>query len=232
MSEFTIYLKELCEKYGLSFTEEMYLQMEKYYDKLLVTNAQYNLTTIIQPRAAAEKHFFDSIVPYAKIPQGARVVDIGSGAGFPVAPLKIVRPDIEATAVEASKKKCDFINEASKAANIKIRVIDMRAESAQGIEFRESFDVCVSRAVGQLNMLMELCTPMIKTGGLFFAYKANFEQELQQAKTAQDILHLELVEIVKMPIEEYNHNTLIFKKTAPTPEQYPRNYGKIKKSPL
>lgn len=232
MSEFTEELKALLADGGIEAGEDALLKMDAYYSALVETNRMYNLTAVTEPKEAALKHFFDSVVPCALIPKNSRVVDVGSGAGFPIVPLKILREDIVASAVESSGKKCAFIESASHGAGIDIRVLNVRAEELGTGKPRESYDVCVSRAVAQLRVLIELCAPLVRPGGLFFAYKGEYEKELTEAKHALKTLNMELREIVKMPHGGYAHHVLVFAKTGTVSAKYPRRYAQIAKSPL
>ncbi len=232
MSEFIQELSALCEKNKFAVTQDKLLQMEEYYECMKQTNQMYNLTAIIEPKEAAVRHFFDSIVPEKEIPKSSRVVDVGSGAGFPVVPLKILREDIKAYAVESSKKKCDFMIAGAQSAGIDLNVLNVRAEELAAGKPRESYDVCVSRAVAQLNILCELCVPLLKDGGRFLAYKGEYEKELSEARGAMKALNLELEKVVKMPHEEYAHHVLVLRKTGEVSKKYPRRYAQIVKAPL
>lgn len=232
MSEFITELTKLCNAYGYVLPKSMYTSMNVYYEELACANRQFNITRIIAPEAAALRHFFDSIVPMGELPQKALVVDVGSGGGFPIVPLKIARPDIRVAAMEASKKKCEFIEEASKNAGIEIETINERAEDAARAAYRETFDVCVSRAVAPLRILLELCTPLVKKGGLFFAYKTSEQSELEEAQNACKQLAVKLVKTVKTPVCGYDACVYIFEKTEKTNEKFPRNFSQIKKNPL
>lgn len=232
MSEFTRSLQELFDQAGQTAEQSVLSAMQVYYEELVEVNQTHNLTAVTAPQEAALRHFFDSVTPVSLIPQGARVADVGSGAGFPIAPLKIMRGDISATAIESSGKKCAFIERASAAAGIEISVRCARAEELARTELRESFDVCVSRAVAQLRVLAELCAPLVREGGLFLAYKGDFQEELAQAKNALKALGLSLEETIKMPCEGYEHHVLVFRKQGKTAQKYPRRYAQIVKSPL
>ena len=232
MTEFCKELEALCRQTGYDVSGQALEKMNAYYDCMVETNAKYNLTAITQPQDAACKHFFDSIVPYRQIPKGAAVVDIGSGPGFPIAPLKAVREDILAVAIESSQKKCNFIENASFVSGIEVEVICARAEEAGQGRQREAFDVCVSRAVAALPVLMELCSPLVKNHGLFFAYKGKYQEELKNAGIAMKALNLELEEVIAMPYGTYEHNVLVFRKKGMLSPKYPRRYAQIIKSPL
>lgn len=232
MSEFTQELTALFTENGLEPAKRRLSQMEAYYEELVAVNRMHNLTAITAPKDAALRHFFDSVAPQAVIPEGAAVADVGSGAGFPIVPLKIMRGDIRATAVESAGKKCAFIERGSKAAEIDVEVLCTRAEELARGPRRESFDVCVSRAVAQLRVLAELCAPLVRQGGLFLAYKGEYERELAEAQNAAETLNLELADIIKLPCEGYAHHVLVFRKTGMLSPKYPRRYAQIVKTPL
>ena len=206
MSEFIDELKTLCRQGGIEAGQDVLERMEEYYECMKETNRLYNLKS--------------------------RVVDVGSGAGFPVVPLKILRGDISAFAVESSKKKCDFIVQGAQAAGIDVTVMNVRAEELATGKPRESYDVCVSRAVAQLRVLMELCAPLLKDGGRFLAYKGDYEKELNEAAGAMKALNLKLDKVIDMPGGELAHHVLVFHKTGMIAQKYPRRYAQIVKSPL
>ena len=148
----------------------------------------FNLTAIVEEDSAAWLHFYDSIFCASLIPQGAKVLDVGTGAGFPGIPLKIVRPDIQLTLMDSAGKKVDFVQSAAERLKIEAGVLCARAEEAAAGPMRESFDVCVSRAVASLPVLSELCLPYVRVGGVFLAYKTAYEEELADAQNALDLL--------------------------------------------
>ncbi len=232
MSEFTTELKRLFENGDIEITDEQIEKMSVYYECLVETNKQYNITAVTQPKEAAFTHFFDSAFPAIYLPENAKVADVGSGGGFPIAPLKIMREDILATAIESSKKKCDFIKTASNLAKIRVDIINDRAETVAHTGRRGSFDVCVSRAVASLPVLLELCVPLVKKGGLFIAYKGNCQDEIKASENAMKLLALSLEKTIKLPAEGYEHNILLFRKHEKNEIQYPRNYSQIAKRPL
>ncbi|MFI3228784.1 MAG: 16S rRNA (guanine(527)-N(7))-methyltransferase RsmG [Bacillota bacterium] len=206
-----------------------------YMNALLECNKMYNLTAITEPNDVVVKHFLDSVQGAQLIPEGASVIDIGSGAGFPAIPLKIVRDDIAITMMDSVGKKVDFLHKTvEKLALCNATAIHMRAEEAAGTSMRESFDVAVSRAVGGLNGLLEYTTPLVKVGGYFIAYKgANAKDELDCAKGAIAKLNLNLVETIEFKLAgEYDRTIYLFKKMAKTHEKYPRPYNQIKTKPL
>ncbi len=234
MSEFTEELRSLFDACSYPLSDAQMLQMEQYYNCLLRENAKYNITTIAQPKEAALKHFLDSVVPCAELPANACVIDVGSGGGFPAAPITVLRPDVQMHALEATGKKCAFITMAAQEAGIQLQTLQARAEeAAQQPQWREKYDVCVSRAVADLPILMELCAGFVKQGGLFMAYKSSsVKEEMQRAANAMETLGLKFEKQLHLPLEEYDHNVLIYKKNKPIPEKYPRNNAQIRKRPL
>lgn len=230
--EFQRNIIKLFDDYSPPISGKQAEQMGSYYEFLLETNKRFNLTAITGPKEAALLHFFDSAFAAPVLPEGATVVDVGSGAGFPAAPIAIVRPDIDMTALESAAKKCGFIKEAAQKAGINMTVVNERAEEHGRGEGREAYDVCVSRAVTALPALLELCIPLVKIGGIFLAYKADDQKELASVGNATEVLGAKLEKRIKLPIEGYDHTVLVFRKTEKTPQKYPRNFGQIKKSPL
>jgi 16S rRNA (guanine527-N7)-methyltransferase len=205
--------------------------MSGYYGYLVKNNREFNLTSITEEREAAFKHFYDSIFCEDLIPAGASVLDMGAGAGFPGIPLKIVRPDIRLTLLDSAAKKANFMEKAARYIGLNVRVVCARAEEAAKKEMRESFDVCVSRAVAPLYMLFELCLPFVHMGGLFLAYKGEYTEELMRSQNALAQLGGTFEKAVRGG-GGLNHNVLLVKKTGETPEKYPRRYARILKNPL
>lgn len=217
-------------EYGMS---KAAVEMNTYADKLLEINKMMNLTRITEDEEVAVKHFIDSAHPdiCALIPDGARVIDIGTGGGFPGVPLKLMREDIDITFLESAEKKINFVKKTLNEMKITASFENKRAEECP--ELRESFDVAVSRAVAALPMLLELTSPFVKVGGYVLAYKgATVDEELDLAKNAIKKLNLLLEKKVELNIEGNSHCILIFKKTAATLKQYPRRFAQIKKTPL
>ncbi len=231
MSIFTEKLIGLCTNAGYEITEKQLNLMYEYHKKMV--NAPFNLTSVKEEGQSALKHFFDSIAIYKNIKAKSKVIDIGSGGGFPSVPLAIMREDITIYPLEASKKKCDFITDSCKELGItNIKVINKRAEEAGQGEDREKYDIALSRAVSALNILLELCAPLIKCGGEIYAYKGDYTQELQAGKQATQALNLKLEETIVVPTKELEHNILVFTKQKSTLHKYPRNYSAITKKPL
>lgn len=212
-------------------TDTQLFQFGTYFNFLLEENKKYNLTAITDTQRAATDHFYDSAIPLCLIPEGSKVIDIGTGAGFPVIPLAIMRPNASYIAVDSTEKKCAFLKNAAALIGANIDVICGRAEQLGKTELRGTFDVCVSRAVARLNKLAELCAPFLRIEGRFFAYKSD-PQEIVEAGVAAVETGLELDLCVPSMIPGNGHRVFIYKKIKDTPEKYPRSYSKIKKSPL
>jgi 16S rRNA (guanine527-N7)-methyltransferase len=223
--------EETLKKTAANLDEEKIAGMFSYYKLLMRANKDFNLTAIVDEGEAALKHFYDSIFCAGLIPAGARVLDVGTGAGFPGIPLVIARPDIRMTLMDSAVKKTAFVKEAAQSIGAKVTVVCARAEQAAKTEMRESFDVCVSRAVASLRQLCELCLPYVRPGGIFLAYKSAFEEEAKEAQGALALLGGTFTEAVWGGGGD-NHSVLVIKKTGRTPEKYPRRYARILKNPL
>ncbi len=212
---------------------------EQYASILLRENAKYNLTAITAPEEIRQKHFEDSLALLGdelSIAQGASLLDVGSGAGFPGVPLKIARPDLQVTLLEATAKKAQFLALLARELELTVRVLNERAEqAAHERAYREAFDVVTARAVAALPVLCELCLPFVKIGGVFAAYKGTAEKaerELRGAENAIEALGAQLERVHSEDTVYGGRTRIILRKKAPTPPVYPRNYGLIKKKPL
>ena len=207
---------------------------QQYADMIVETNKSFNLTRILSEEDMAIKHFIDSIAAAEYIPEGAKVIDVGTGAGFPIVPLAIMRRDIRATAVESSEKKLGFVKSVSDALGLGIECICARAEElAQQENYREQFDHCVSRAVAALPMLLELGLPFVKLGGSMLAYKgALVGEEAAAAENAAKILGADPVILHNAEIDGTSHCIAEYKKVKHTHHKYPRRYAQIKSKPL
>lgn len=205
------------------------------FSALLVEfNRKYNLTSITEAREIVYKHFLDSVIGEKLLTEGARVLEVGSGAGFPSIPLMIVREDLRFTLVESTGKKCDFLRIALQKLGLKAEVVNGRAEELARQDFRERFDVSLARAVAQLNTLAEYCLPFVKVGGYMLAYKGEGAEELQQAKRALSLLGGGKAEHFSYELPEgFGARSLIrIEKVSPTPARYPRGQGRERRDPL
>lgn len=205
----------------------------KYYNLLLEWNRRVNLTRIVSPEDVARKHFADSVLGKDLIPEGARVVDVGTGAGFPGIPLKIVRPDIELVMVDSLGKRVNFLRELCSELGIAAEAIHARAEdAARDPKLRESFDAALSRAVAPMNVLTELTVPFVKVGGASLMYKGSgAAEEIAAAGSALRELGCR-VETVDYEVEWGARTIVRAVKLRPTPKKYPRKAGTAERSPL
>lgn len=216
-------------------------KLDIFYTTLCRENEQVNLTRLTSSSGFLSRHILDSLLLSACIPEGARVIDIGSGAGFPVLPLALFRPDLKLTAVEATQKKARFISEMVDllALTQTVRVVDERAELlAHQSAFREQFDVVTARAVAALPTLLELCTPFARVSGRLVLPKGpKANEELEASKRALSVLNLVVQDVSPHTVNCYEadaHETVIvqLQKQGRTPQQYPRPAGKPVKQPL
>ena len=230
-------LIEKSKALGVEVTPEQAEQFQIYMELLLEWNEKMNLTSITEPEEVVEKHFLDSLtlLLWKKLKQGAKVIDVGTGAGFPGIPLKILRSDIELTLLDGTMKRLNFLGEVCKALKLSANRVHKRAEEA-GLDktMRERYDVATARAVASLNVLSEYCMPLVKMKGYFIAMKGpGAAQELEEAENALDILGAGEPEVlpVTLPGGE-ERNLVIVQKLRFTPKGYPRHGGTILKHPL
>lgn len=227
------------ESMGLTFDSVSAARFEKYYDLLVEKNKVMNLTAITEEDEVARLHFLDSMALFDIITPfyGKKIIDIGSGAGFPGLPLKIFDSTIDLTMLDALAKRIGFLTEVRDSLGIdKTECIHARAEeAAMKPNMRDSFDYAVSRAVARLNLLTELCLPFVKPGGAFIAMKSvDTEDEINEAKNAIKTLggRIESVYDYQIPTTDIIHRAVVIKKLSPTPKGYPRRFAKIQKEPL
>lgn len=226
-------MEKIFEEFDIELTEKQAEKLEKYYELLIEWNEKFNLTAITERRDVYIKHFVDSLLFYKELKCG-KLLDVGSGGGLPAVPLAIVNEDLSVTMLEATGKKCEFLEEVIKELELKnARVINGRAEElAKNAGFRESFDICTARAVARLNLLCEYCLPLVKKGGIFAAFKGNGEEELIEAENAIKLLGGKLKEVKKRDLEGAERELILIEKVSLTPEKYPRANGRIRKNPL
>jgi len=236
------YLIEGAAKLGLKLSSYQLEQFDIYYRELVDWNNRVNLTTIIDSKDAQIKHFLDSLTVITALKQrnnigNMRFIDVGTGGGFPGIPLKIALPDIKMVLLEATAKKAAFLSHLIEKLGMKnIDVITGRAEeAAQNPQYREQFDIVLSRAVAALPVLVELTLPFCTVGGSVIAQKkGDIQLELEQAAKAIDVLGgklsgVERVELEELPDERY---LVVIGKMSATPEKYPRRPGMPEKRPI
>ena len=224
-------------EYGLSVDDTVLNAFRRYYELLEETNKVMNLTAISGEEDVATLHFLDSLALLKVINfENAKVIDIGSGAGFPGIPLKIGCPSVKLTMLDALQKRVGFMAEVCEEAGLDAEPIHGRAEEfGQKKEYREQFDFAVSRAVASMNMLAELCIPFIKEGGCMLAMKSiESEDEIKSAEECLKKLGCVIERFVDytVPHTDVTHRCVVIRKVSPTPKQYPRRFAKIQKEPL
>ena len=224
---------------GVELTDNMKRQFDIYYEMLTEWNKVMNLTGITEYEEVNEKHFIDSlsIVKVIDMSKIDKIIDIGTGAGFPGMPLKIAFPHLKVTLLDSLNKRIKFLNDVIGALELEnIETIHGRAEDFAKQEiYREQYDLCVSRAVANLATLSEYCLPYVKVGGYFISYKSGeIEEELQQSKRAVSILGGTLGDVIKfaLPGTDIGRSFVKIKKVKNTGKKYPRKAGLPSKEPL
>lgn len=231
-------LKSGLDVMGIELDDLKLGQFERYLYLLLEYNKRVNLTAIKEPREIIVQHFLDSVSILAMdiFQPGMKILDVGSGAGFPGIPIKIALPYLNMMLLDASKKRVTFLNHVIETLKLdEIVAVHGRAEELGHTQYREAFDVVVSRAVAPLRVLCEYCIPFVRPGGLFLSYKGpGAMEELKASEHAIDILggHFVGVKNVNVPFSEKTHNIVMIRKEKITPVKYPRSPGKPQKSPL
>ena len=208
----------------------------RYADLLVEKNKVMNLTAITEPADIATLHFLDSVAMLTLADlKGKKMADIGTGAGFPGMPLKIVEPSLQLTLLDSLNKRIDFLKEVCADLGLNdVECVHGRAEEFAA-NHREGYDIVTSRAVANLQMLSELCLPLVKVGGCFLSMKAvDSEEEVNAAKNAIKTLGGQIEKVVDyaIPGTDVQHRLIFIKKIKETPKKYPRAFAKIKKNPL
>lgn len=224
---------------GITLTDKQKQQFNKFYELLVEWNKVMNLTGITEYEEVNEKHFVDSlsIVKAIDIEKVKKVIDVGTGAGFPGIPLKIAFPHLNVVLLDSLNKRINFLNVVIAELGLTdIKTIHGRAEDyAKQFEYREQFDLCVSRAVANLSTLSEYCLPYVSAGGLFVPYKSGeIDEELENSKKAVKILGGKIENVVKfqLPGTEIGRSFVKIQKIANTNKKYPRKAGLPAKEPL
>lgn len=225
-------IKEIFSERGREITDEQEALFSLYRDYLKEYNNITNLTAITDDRGIAVKHFFDSVAGESFLSQGATVLDVGSGAGFPAVPLKIIRPDLKMTLLDSLNKRIVFLRSLIEKLDLKdVEAVHLRAEEGAKV-YREKFDAVIARAVAPLPTLLEYTLPFVKVGGVFVAYKGEASEELSASQNALRILGGKLKEKREFLLDGDRRSVLVFEKTTKTPEKYPRIQNKPRISPL
>lgn len=232
-------MKEAANEVGLELTEVQYEQFIKYMRLLQEWNEKINLTAITEDEEVIKKHFIDCIKAFKSdaIKNAKKIIDVGTGAGFPGLPIAIMNPNVEVTLLDSLNKRINYLNIVIRELGLKnVITIHSRAEDgARKPELREKFDVATSRAVANMAVLSEFCMPYVKKGGYFVALKGpSIDEELNNGSNAIKILGGELKSIIGVSIEETDlkHNIVEITKIKSCPKTYPRKAGTITKKPL
>ncbi len=220
---------------NLPIKEEQIGQFSTYSSLLKEWNENINLTAIVDDDGIAVKHFLDSVLPLAhvKVEEGASLADVGTGAGFPGLPIKILRPDLKVTLIDSLQKRIRFLETVLKDLSLQdVTCVHGRAEElGKDGSYREQFDVLVSRAVANLKVLCEYCLPFVKVGGIFVALKAQeLDEELAEAKPMIGTLGGKVEAVIEAPLpkSDMTRKLVVISKSSPTPPQFPRRANKIK----
>lgn len=232
-------MNNACINEGLAFDKDKYDKFIIYKELIQEWNEKINLTAITEDDQIIKKHFIDCIKSsrFSELGNATSIIDVGTGAGFPGIPLKIMYPEKKVVLLDSLNKRVNFLNQViGKLSLNNIEALHGRAEEfSRKSDFREKFDIAVSRAVANMTMLSELCVPYVKVGGYFVALKGpSVDVELNEAKNAIEKLGGKLQEIIKVDIEDTDlqHNLVVIKKIKNTPAVYPRNSGNMAKKPL
>ena len=232
-------LKEGSSQLGVELDQKQIEQFMKYKEVLLEWNQKMNLTAIEDDKEIIIKHFLDSISCSKSevIGNSGSVIDVGTGAGFPGIPLKIIFPNIELTLLDSLNKRIGFLKEVGNQLGINdIEYVHGRAEDVgQNKNYREKFDFAVARAVAPLNILLEYCLPFVKVGGYFICQKGSkLIEEMEESKVALKVLGAEVIKQIEVPLpfSDISHNIVIIRKIKQTSTKYPRKAGKPSKEPI
>lgn len=230
-------LTQTLAPFGVEVGEAAFTRLDAYAERLVETNKQFNLTAITEPNEVTLKHFADCLVLFglAEFPENAKIIDVGTGAGFPGLVLKLFRPDLQVTFLDSTKKKLGFIETVLSASGIDGETVHMRAEEAgNSAKYREQFDFATARAVSNLQNLSEYCLPFVRKDGLFLSMKsAETDAEIQAAQGALRLLGGKIERDEQFCLTENMPRRLLFvRKISQTPSKYPRPSAKIAKNPL
>ena len=229
------FIEEL-KKIGIELTEKQLEQLEEFYNMLIDYNEKVNLTRITEKEDVYLKHFYDSLtlIKAIDLKKGLTLCDIGTGAGFPGIVLKICFPQLKITLVETLQKRVRFLYLVKEKLNLKDLFICKERAEIFARNNRNKYDVVTSRAMARLNILNEMCIPLVKVNGYFIPMKGSIEGELEEASNSIKELNSELENIISftLPIENSIRNLVIIRKIGDNKEKYPRNFVEIKNKPL
>lgn len=230
-------LKEKSAEMGIILSAEALERFDIYAEMLVETNKTMNLTAITEPEEIVYKHFADSLslLNAVEFKQNSRVIDVGTGAGFPGVVLLIARPDLQMTLIDGTNKRLGFIADVLEKIGLSAEIVHIRAELAgKDSAFREKFDVATARAVANLNTLSEYCLPFVKIGGVFAPMKASkTEEEITSAKSAIKLLGGQIKTVKELNMEKCGERCIVvIEKISQTPPKYPRASAQINKKPL
>jgi 16S rRNA (guanine527-N7)-methyltransferase len=232
-------LADALEDMGVGYDQEMLEKFRRYMELILEWNEKVNLTSITDREEFIKKHYIDSVAicTFPQMREAKRIIDVGTGAGFPGVPLAILFPEKEFVLVDSLNKKLKIIQELAETIGIRnIKLCHSRAEDlGQNKEYREQFDLCLSRAVANLAVLSEYCIPLVKVGGWFAPYKSGtIEEERKESLRAIELLGARFEENGLLSIKGYdlNHRILLIRKVKKTLSKYPRKAGTPAKEPL
>ncbi len=225
------------KKEGINCDQKAIERLSLYADQLREWNEKINLTAITDPEGIVVKHFLDCalLLKYVDLKEGAKVIDVGTGAGFPGMVLKILRPDIELTLMDGLNKRLVFLEEVLNKLELQAKTVHLRAEEAgKKEEFRENYDLVTARAVAKLNVLYEYCLPLCKTGGIFCSMKGpSAAEEIKEGAKAAGILGGKKAQVFYETLTgDEQRAFVITKKISQTSPKYPRASAKIAKQPL
>ena len=237
IEEFKKIMISYAEKINIKFTEEQLEEFYQYMNMLLEWNEKINLTAIVEPKEVILKHFIDSLTINKYLKENATLADVGTGAGFPGIPVKILRPDLDITLIDSLNKRVNFLTMVIEALKLeKIIALHGRIEDfGKNKKYREKFDYVTSRAVANLSTLSEYMIPLVKIGGKCICMKgSNIDEELKNAEKAIKTLggKIEKVDTFLLPDTDMGRNIILIKKEKATPNKYPRKAGTPAKEPI
>lgn len=224
----------LFSRYSIKLSKEQYDLFSQFAELLTTEKSRQNVTAVTDFREIWVRHFLDSAYILRFLPQSGRLIDIGTGGGIPGIPLAIMNPNLQITLLDSELQKIEFCRRVINSLGLSCTAISGRAEElARTPEFRESFDIAISRAMAAASMLSELSIPFLRVGGTLFAMKGrNFDPNTESFATAAEKLGCELPENTPYTIENEPKTLITVRKIASTPTQYPRRFAKIKRDPL